>query len=888
MTMQKFGRTHWGEINRYLDEALELQGQTREAWLLDLGARAPDVSEAVRSLVEEKERLPDDMLLHVERAAAQPRNGLAGQRLGAYTLVSELGHGGMGTVWLARRSDGRYEGRAAVKLLNASLLGHPAEQRFVHEGSVLAKLRHPNIAQLIDAGVAPTGQPYLVLEYIEGERIDRYATARQLDVRGRVNLFLDVLAAVSHAHSHLVVHRDLKPTNILVDESGRVKLLDFGIATLLGPDDNELTREDVGLTPGYAAPEQLLHEPVTTATDVYALGIMLFLLLADRHPLDPGSKSFREIARATLDEEVPLLSQLVADRSLARLLRGDLENIIARAVRRDPRERYATADAFADDLRRFLAHEPVTARPYSFAYRTGRFIRRHRGGVATGIAVFVLLVVATAMTTLQMLEARRQRDAAIYESQRAEFQSRFAYQILSEVGGDGETITIRQLLARGMDVLEKNYRDDPRFVISMLVNISGRYMDLGDTKGEYAALLRAEQIARALGDPERIALVQCNTVETELAAGRPVLARQRLADGQANLAKLASVSFERESDCGAAQARLLWAEGRVPEAIDAATRVAQQIERRGATDDLLYQTLATMLDVMLSIEGRRNEARAWNEKLIAVLERTGGETTLGMSGARHNQASHLYDAGEVRAALNVQREMVERIVAQQGIESVVATSAHRLGLYQVVVEESDAGLAWIDRGLTAAAALDDHRGQIGALLNRARANLELGRGDRVLADVERAEAISQENPLENAVSLRIAKFLRAGLMLANGDPQAASIAIDEVLGELGYPDQRVAYQLAPMLILKARAELDRGDAAQALAIARDAVTVAEANAPNPERSATVGDALMIVARAERQLGDTLAARSDARRAGAILSEAMGPAHSKVREANSLL
>ena len=886
--MQKIDRTQWGEINQYLDEALELQGRTREAWLLDLDARAPDVSVVVRSLVEEKERLPDDLLLNVERAVAQPRNGLAGQRLGSYTLVSELGYGGMGTVWLARRSDGRYEGDVAVKLLNASLLGHPAEQRFVHEGSVLAKVRHPNIAQLIDAGVAPTGQPYLVLEYVDGERIDRFAAENDLDVRDRVCLFLDVLAAVSHSHSHLIIHRDLKPNNVLVTADGVVKLLDFGIATLLGPEDNELTREDVGLTPGYAAPEQLLHESVTTATDVYALGVMLFLLLAERHPLEPGSKSFREIARATLDREMPLLSGCAIDRSLARELRGDLDNIVARAVRRDPAERYATAEAFADDLRRFLAYEPVTARPYSLSYRAGRFVRRHRGSVAIGLTTLLMLIVAVAVTTLQMFEARRQRDAAIYESQRAEFQSRFAYQIMSEVGESGETITIRQLMAKGMEVLEKNYGDDPRFVIGMLVNISGRYMDLGDTNGEYTALVRAEQIARRLGDPERIAFVQCNTVETELAAGRPAQARERMQDGLAHLAMLSSVPFERESDCGAAQARLLWAEGKLPEAIDAATRIALQLEQRGQTGDLLYQTLATMLDAMLSAEGRRNEARAWNGKLIAELERSGGDTTMGMSSARHNQASHLYDAGEVREAFEVQRSLVDKLVAQQGIDSVAAGSAHRLGLYGILVEESDEGMKWIDLGLNAAIDQNDHRGQIGALLSRARAHLERGRPDRALADVQSAENLCHENPQENRVSLRSAKFLRAGVRVAQHLPEAAVAEIDAVLGEIGYPRQRVANQLAPMLTLKARAEFELGRFADALATARDALVVAEANAPQPDRSAHVGDALILIARTEQQLGELEDARAAAQRADAILSKAMGPGHSKVREANSLL
>lgn len=878
-------RQRWLEISRYLDEALDLDEQARAAWLRDLDDRAPTVSGAVRSLLAEREQLEQQPLLNKEHAATLQRVGLAGQRVGAYTLDRVIGHGGMGTVWLVHRSDGRYEGRAAMKLLNAALLGRPTEQRFVREGSVLAKLQHPNIAQLIDAGVAPSGQPYLVLEYVEGERIDRYAEQRNLSIEARVRLFLDVLAAVAHAHSHLIVHRDIKPSNILVTADGGVKLLDFGIAALLGPGDAELTREvDPGLTPEYAAPEQLLKQPVTTATDVYALGLVLYLLLAKKHPLAPEGKSVPEIARWTLDHDIPRPSELVASTALKRSLRGDLDNIAAKALKKDPSERYSTAEALAQDLRYYLACQPVSARPDSLAYRAGKFIRRHRGSVAAGGIVALVLVGATVLTSVQMMEARRQRDAALYQSQRAEFQARFAYQIMSEVGGDGEPVTIRQLMEKGIEVLEKNYRDDPRFVIGMLVNISGRYMDLGDTNGEYAALVKAEHLARQLGDPERIAFVQCNTVETELAAGRPQQARDRMRDGLANLAKLADPPWERQTDCGAAQARLLWAEGKLPEAIDSATKIATGMEARNATDDLLYQTLATMLDVMLGAEGRRNEAREWNRKLIAVHERMGGETTVGMSTARHNQAGHLYDAGEVRAALEIQRRVVDQLTAQQGIDSLAASYAHRLGLYQVHAEETDAGLVWLDRAVATAAAQNERRAQIGALLGRARAYVLLGRYDRVLTDVEAAERLTQDNPGENRVSLRAARYLRAEVLLAQGNPAAAIDEINPVLDEIGYPRARVANQLASMLTLKARAELALGRSAAALVTARDALQIAEANAPQPERSATVGGAFMVMAEAQRAAGDAEGARASAKHAAVALAGGLGPDHSATRAA----
>jgi serine/threonine-protein kinase len=878
----------WLEISPYLDEALDLDEAERAKWLEDLDTRAPTVADAVRALVAGRERLTEEPLLSDNRTAAVSRAGLAGQQLGAYTLESVIGHGGMGTVWLAHRSDGRYEGRVAMKLLNAALIGRPSEQRFVREGSVLAKLRHPNIAQLVDAGVAPSGQPYLVLEYIEGERIDRYAEESNLDIEGRVKLFLDVLAAVAHAHSHLIVHRDIKPSNILVTRDGVVKLLDFGIATLLGPEDSQLTREvEPGLTPEYAAPEQLLKQPVTTATDVYALGVVLFMLLAGKHPLGiEVGKSVPELARATLDHDLPRPSELATDTVRGSTLRGDLDNIVAKALKKNPQERYSTAEALAQDLRCFLNCQPVSAQPDSFAYRASKFMRRHRGGVTTGVIMALVLIGATVLTTLQSIEARRQRDAALYQSRRAEFQARFAYQIMSEVGRDGRPITIRQLMEKGISVLEKSYGDDPRFVIGMLINMSGRYMDLGDTNGEHGALVKAEALARKVGDPDLIARVQCNTVETELALGLPQVAQQRMKDGLDNLAKVPDPSYDRVTECGLAEARLLWSEGKLPEAIDAAIKVAGIMEAAGKADeDLSYQSVTSMLEIMLGQEGRRREARDWNARAIGALERSGREATMSMSNARHNQATLFYNSGEVRAALEQVRKLVERLVTQQGgLESVPAPFANRLGVYQTRIEGTDAGFVWLDRAVATAASLNNRLDQIGAFLGRAQAHVFAGRLDGVEADLAAAERLARDNPGENRDYMRAARFIRAQAMLQQNERQGAIREIDSILTEVDYPRRRVASRLGPMLILKARAQLALGQKEAALGTARDALAIAEEVATSPDQSADVGGALMILAEAQRASGDAGGARASAQRAAISLAGGLGPDHRETRAA----
>jgi eukaryotic-like serine/threonine-protein kinase len=329
----KSGR--WRLVSPHLDQALELSGEERQRYLEVIASEDPVIAADLERLLGEEPALRAEKYLEHDAQDLLAEPELAGQVFGAYTLVQPLGAGGMGSVWLARHNNGRFERTAAVKLLSAALLDPAGICRFRREGTILARLKHPHIAQLIDTGVSVAGQPYLVLEYVEGEPIDRWCDNQGLDVEARIRLFLDVLAAVAHAHSNLVVHRDLKPSNVMVSKEGQVKLLDFGIAKLLAEDDDGaptcLTKEEErAFTPAFAAPEQLTGESVTTATDVYALGVLLYLLLSGRHP-------------AATSKASP-----------ADLLRDDLDLIAAKALKKRPEERYVSVTALAEDLRRYL------------------------------------------------------------------------------------------------------------------------------------------------------------------------------------------------------------------------------------------------------------------------------------------------------------------------------------------------------------------------------------------------------------------------------------------------------------------------------------------------------------------------------------------------------
>src|SRR5215469_3342699 len=420
--MSKLSPDQWQALSPHLDEALEMTDDERSTWLSSLQSENPTLAYQLEILLREHRALSEEGFLEASALELPGGPGLAGQILGVYTLVSQIGHGGMGTVWLAERSDGRFERRVAVKVLNIALMGKVGEERFKREGRILGRLTHPHIAELIDAGVSLAGQPFLVLEYVEGDHIDRYCDQKNLDVRSRVRLFLDVLRAVAQAHANLIVHRDLKPSNILVRSDGQAKLLDFGIAKLLeceGQSGEALLTLDGGraLTPEYAAPEQLKGEAVTAATDVYAAGVLLYVLLTGQHPAGAGPHTPAGLLKAILETEPSRPSEIVArtltneeasvtnarrrgttSDKLARLLRGDLDTIVAKALKKNPRERYASIKAFVDDLQRYLRHEPISARPDAIAYRAGKFIRRHRSGVTATLLV-TLALTSTAIFT---------------------------------------------------------------------------------------------------------------------------------------------------------------------------------------------------------------------------------------------------------------------------------------------------------------------------------------------------------------------------------------------------------------------------------------------------------------------------------------------------------
>jgi eukaryotic-like serine/threonine-protein kinase len=369
--MSTINPSQWLRISPLLDELLDADDARQAQQLTQIGARDPDLAAHLVRLLARRTEVMSGQFLEEAAPASMDRRANEGRTVGSYTLQCLLGSGGMGDVWLARRSGGHCEGHAAIKFLNSAWLGRGGEERFRREGVALARLSHPNVAQLIDAGT-DRGQPYLVLEYVEGQPIDEWCDAASLTINERLGLFCEVLAAVVHAHDRLILHQDLKPSNILVTLQGRVKLLDFGVAKLL--DDPRAAAVVSGstqtaarmFTPDYAAPEQVRGGEVTTATDVYTLGILLHQLLVGEHPTARDDNPLERL-QAVVEREPLRMSEAVLHGSaqaavlrrstpaqLARELRGDLDRIVAKALQKEPSARYPTAAALDDDIRRYM------------------------------------------------------------------------------------------------------------------------------------------------------------------------------------------------------------------------------------------------------------------------------------------------------------------------------------------------------------------------------------------------------------------------------------------------------------------------------------------------------------------------------------------------------
>jgi serine/threonine protein kinase/TolA-binding protein len=527
----------WERLQDLFSRAVELPEHEREAFIAAETGDDKELKDELLELLACDVGQSTGPLTHALGAAIDAttrdrRKALVGRVIGNYKLASILGHGGTGTVYLGERADRQYSAQVAVKIVDNAPMHGDLGLRFRAERQILASLNHANIARLLDAGETKEGQPYLVMEYVHGEPVDRYCDRQQLDLTARLKLFLEICNAVQYAHQNLIVHRDLKPANILVTAEGSPKLLDFGIAKLLDTGDAAamlaLTRmNDRLLTPEYASPEQILGRQVTTASDVYALGVVLYELLTGLRPYTvPSSASQLELERSicitdpqrpstavkkameaaqTVEGESPIAAIALArclqpDRLQKRLL-GDIDAIVMRALRKEPQHRYGSVEQLAADVRRYLSAEPVVARQGNWLYYSQRFVRRHAFGVSAGAFFFLVIVAFAVAMSIQNQRIAAERDRAANESKSAQAVSEFMLDVFSAAEpfkAQGKEITARQLLEQsGMQVrADKGMRPEVR--ARLLASIGRAFRRSGDPERSLSYLEDAVHLRRQM------------------------------------------------------------------------------------------------------------------------------------------------------------------------------------------------------------------------------------------------------------------------------------------------------------------------------------------------------------------------------------------------------
>jgi tetratricopeptide (TPR) repeat protein len=483
----------WQRIEQLFLAASELPPADRAAFVDRETAEDPELRAAVNGMLHHTGDGGTRFLHAIEQTAAVAAAAIdAGPtHIDRYTIVRELGRGGMGTVYLAERSDREFHQQVAIKVVTRGLDSAQVVERFRHERRILASLDHPNIARLFDGGATDSGAPYLVMEYIEGRPIVDHCRERDLPIRERLLLFAQICAAVQHAHQKLIVHRDIKPGNILVTPAGIPKLLDFGIAKLLSPDGDAriaaeaLTRVGTRmLTPDYASPEQIRGEPVSVATDVFSLGAVLYELLTGQRAHRFETYTDAEFYRVICDTEVTPPSEAVGDARLRKQLAGDLDNIVALALRKDPARRYVSVEQFASDVRHYLEGRPVAARPETLLYRTRKFVTRNRIPVAAAVLVVVSLAVGIVGTTIQARRADAQAARAERRFQEVrKLANTFVFDIYDGMIEIPGTAQVRgRVVATALEYLD-SLASEAEGDVALQTELAGAYKRIGDVQG---------------------------------------------------------------------------------------------------------------------------------------------------------------------------------------------------------------------------------------------------------------------------------------------------------------------------------------------------------------------------------------------------------------------
>jgi serine/threonine-protein kinase len=874
------GNDGWKVFSSLLDELLDLDPETRRRRLDEIEQSDPVSAAELRGLLAGQTAM--DSASFLEGRPLSNEVTLAGQTFGNYTLEERLGHGGMGNVWLARRSDGRFEGKVAVKLLNLALIGRGGIERFEREGRFLARLTHPHIARLMDAGVQDGNQPFLVLEYVPGVAIDVWCDNQKLSVTQRVTLFLDVLSAVAHAHSNLILHRDLKPSNIFVTDDGQVKLLDFGIAKLIeqesmGSEMTELTQAAGRVfTPEYAAPEQVQNTAVTTATDVYSLGVLLYQLLAGAHPTQRGG-SMVDRLRAVVDSEPTRLSETVARgdeqtaslrglsaQRLSKLLSGDLDNILSKALKKNPAERYGTVTAFADDLRRYLNHEPVTACADSLSYRARKFVRRNRLGVGAAAAVALSLMMGVAATIWQAREAARQRDRALLALTRAETESDFVDQMITGTWTADERISRSEFLARSEQLAMRALSNQPEQQSTVLLSLGSFYAASGDFRHADEVQRRAVDLLPPNSDLSWRAKSEC----------AESLTNWSINGAAADSARIAAWASRRDIDpdvaiqCELDLAAIAWSSTNAKAALEYATKARDMLAHSPRHRATLEASVHGNLGYAYTLNGKSVDANREYAKAIELYRQLDRLNSASALAILNNWSTSSVAAGDVKQALGVIDEVIRLGSQQISVLPLVNRASVLLALarYPEAIEQADAALA-VTRDAPNKVA------EASALLSKTGAYTEMGELDAAEDTLALAKNTVAKLPPDATVRLIIG-LRESKLALAKNDTRRALDSIEPTIAFFTKRQMRIA-PLALALLLRADAQQRLGAPQLAKRDAEESLRISQQIQGDRPFSMLTGQSWLTLARLQRDDGDFAASRQAALNAEKQLANEIG-------------
>jgi serine/threonine-protein kinase len=861
------GANRWNQVALLFETATSLPPDQRAAYLDEASSGDPELRREVEALLA-ADGVTSSFLVGAVGGAAReaardlaPAPALLGSRIGPYEVTRELGHGGMGTVYLAVRADDAYAKSVAIKVIRRGADNPEIRRRFLAERQILATLDHPYIGRLLDGGATAEGLPYVVMEFIEGQPLDVFCDQHSLSLPARLRLFLKASEAVQYAHGSLVVHRDLKPSNILVTADGTPKLLDFGIAKLLdAPAGEPATRTAVRLmTPEYASPEQVRGEPVTTRTDVYSLGVVLYELLTGRRPFR-GTQGLeqaiceqepeRPSAAVARDEEAARARGVRPDR-LRKALAGDLDTIVLAALRKEPDRRYASVEQLAEDIRRHLDGRPVRARRDTFGYRAGKYVRRHRAGVAAALAVVGL----TGFYTVQLT---RERDRARLEAAKAAQVATFLQDLFSASDPTetrGRDVTARELVDRGAERLERELAGQPAVRAAMLGVLGRVYSSLGAYDTAVTILRKAATLHRS-GDPNDparasvlaslgAALQNTGDIQSPDSLYHEALRIRRAAFGAdhpqvaESLADLANY-FEAKGDLDTA---------------DSLFHAALEMERRVGTEDRVASHLDGLAGV-LRLKGDYAGAERYFREAVELVERSLSPDTLVLATARHNLAGALSDLGRLGEAEPLFRGAMDVYVRYLG-------DSHPF----VGATQSELGRLLRDAGRLEEAealftlALESERRRSGnthpevAVRLGFLAGIQLQRGDFAGAELRYREALAIRRAAYGDEHAYVAISVNelAGALHARGDLPAAealfrqALALRRRVHEAGHP--YIAYSLVGL----GRVLGDRGKSAEAEPLLREALGIRQRVLPPAhwavgQAQAALGESLMRLGR----------------------------------------